>query len=167
MSKLLENKQIIHIASEIVILLGLTFYFNQKNKKLLGYIEDLSQRVEEQEDLLQKHEEIIKKLVEFINNIQKPTQLENTQKPKVIIKNNKTTIKPINTPPVPPKSRQSIQIPVTPSSVVKQSSLKNKVTFQPPDEEMDDEEDDLDAELSEELEELNDQEEDMEEFGMD
>ena len=69
MSKLLENKQIIHIASEIVILLGLTFYFNQKNKKLLGYIEDLSQRVEEQEDLLQKHEEIIKKLVEFINNI--------------------------------------------------------------------------------------------------
>ena len=32
----MENKQMIHIASEIVALVGLTFYFNQKNKKLLG-----------------------------------------------------------------------------------------------------------------------------------
>lgn len=69
MSKFLENKQLVHIASEVVILLGLTFYFNQQNKKLKGYIEDLVQRVEEQEDLLQKHEQIIRKLVEHINQM--------------------------------------------------------------------------------------------------
>ena len=65
----MENKQLVHIASEVVIAIGLTFYFNQQNKKLKGYIEDLVQRVEEQEELLQKHEQIIRKLVERINQM--------------------------------------------------------------------------------------------------
>lgn len=68
MSKLLENKQIVHIATEIVVLIGITFYFSSKNKKLLGHIEDLSQRLEDQEDMIQKHEQIIKQLVQVINN---------------------------------------------------------------------------------------------------
>lgn len=68
MSKLLENKQqMIHIASEVVVLIGLTFYFNQQNKKLTGHIEDLAQRIEEQEDLIQNHENVIKQLVEQVN----------------------------------------------------------------------------------------------------
>ena len=69
MSQILENKQMVHIVSEVIVLIGLTFYFNQKNKKLLNHIEDLAQRIEEQEDLLQKHENIIKKLVASINEI--------------------------------------------------------------------------------------------------
>ena len=73
----MENKQLVHIASEVVIAIGLTFYFNQQNKKLKGYIEDLVQRVEEQEDLLQKHEQIIRKLVERINQMPMvPSQTE-------------------------------------------------------------------------------------------
>ena len=47
MSKLMENKQMIHIVSEIVALVGITFYFNQKNKKMLEHINDLSKKVEE------------------------------------------------------------------------------------------------------------------------
>ena len=46
MSKILENKQIIHIATEIVALMGIIFYFSSKNKKLLAHIEDLSQKHE-------------------------------------------------------------------------------------------------------------------------
>lgn len=67
MSKLIDNKQIIHIASEIVVIIGITFYFSSKNRKLLEHIEDLSQRLEEQEDLIQKHEQIIKQLVQVVN----------------------------------------------------------------------------------------------------
>ena len=59
MSKILDNKQIIHIASEIIIILGITFYFSQKNKKIMNHINDLSQRLEEQEDVIQKYEQII------------------------------------------------------------------------------------------------------------
>lgn len=55
-AKFLDNKQLVHIASEVVVLLGITFYFSSKNKALLGHIEELSQRIEEQEDKLQKLE---------------------------------------------------------------------------------------------------------------
>jgi hypothetical protein len=54
----MENKQIIHIASEVVVLCGLTFYFSSKNKKLMGHIEELAQRLEEQEDHIQKLEQL-------------------------------------------------------------------------------------------------------------
>jgi len=69
MSKLLDNKQIIHIVSEIVIILGITFYFTQKNKKLMNHINDLTQRIEEQEDILQKHEQMITKLSSMIEEL--------------------------------------------------------------------------------------------------
>ena len=59
-----DNKQLmIHVVSEVVVLVGITFYFNQKNKTLLAHIEELAQRVEEQEDLLQKHDQIIQKII--------------------------------------------------------------------------------------------------------
>ena len=67
----MENKQqMIHIIAEIVLMIAIVFYFNQKHKKVLSLVEDLAQRVEEQEDLLQKHEEVIKKLVEGFNVLQ-------------------------------------------------------------------------------------------------
>ena len=72
MSNLSTNKQLmIHVASEIIVLSGITFYFNQKNKYLLSHIETLSQRVEEQEDIINKHEDIINKLVEYVKQQQK------------------------------------------------------------------------------------------------
>ena len=59
MVNLLENKQIIHIATDIVVLIGITFYFSSKNKKLLEHLEDLSQSLKDQEDMNKKNEEII------------------------------------------------------------------------------------------------------------
>jgi len=66
MSKILENKQIIHIAAELVVLLGITFFFSQKNKKIMNHINDLSQRIEEQEDIIQKYEQLIKNLTKKV-----------------------------------------------------------------------------------------------------
>jgi len=73
----------IHIASEITVVLCLTFYFNQKNKKLLAHIEDLAHRVEEQEDILQKHEALIRELVKQIN-LQPKTKIK--EEPDLVIK---------------------------------------------------------------------------------
>lgn len=80
MSKLFtDNKQMmVHIVSEVVVLVGLTFYFNQKNKKLMAHIEDLAQRIEEQEDLLQKHDQIIKQLVDHVSKQQVAMQQQVT-----------------------------------------------------------------------------------------
>ncbi len=77
----------IHIVSEVVVLVGLTFYFNQKNKKLRAHIEDLAQRLEEQEDLLQKHDQIIKQLVEHVSKqrvVIPQKMVKHTQAPSVI-----------------------------------------------------------------------------------
>ena len=153
----MENKQMIHIASEIVVVIGLTFYFNQKNKKLMGHIEDLSQRIEEQEDLLQKHEQIIRKLLDFINQSESKHQHPKSQseyQPQVQTKQKKIEKE------IKPKS-------IVPKSVL--SKPEQKVTFKeeelprklnpPPqpieeEDEDSDEDSDLDAELSEELKEL-------------
>ena len=82
MSKLFtDNKQMIHILSEVVVLVGITFYFNQKNKKLMAHIEDLAQRVEEQEDLLQKHDQLLKQIVEHISKQQAMARQNVTRPP--------------------------------------------------------------------------------------
>ena len=70
MSNLFENKTMItHIAVESLIILGVTIYFSQKNKKLMGHINDLIHRIEEQEDIIQKHEQLINNLSNVINDI--------------------------------------------------------------------------------------------------
>jgi hypothetical protein len=67
MSKLLENKQIIHVGAEIVALAGLTFYFSTQNKKLLGHISAIAQQLEEQKRIVNNHENSIKSLVKQVN----------------------------------------------------------------------------------------------------
>lgn len=65
-----ENKSlIIHIAAEIIIITGITFYFSQKNKKTLEHINDLIQRIEDQEDIIQKHEQLITNLTNALNEL--------------------------------------------------------------------------------------------------
>ena len=167
----------IHIASEIVVVIGLTFYFNQKNKKLMSHIEDLSQKIEEQEDLLQKHEQIIKKLVESINHYQSEFKQQQRQSefkqqqresnyyppPQQVQTKNKKNEKEIKTKsilvkPVLSKSEPKVSF--------KEDNPRKLNPPQPPKEEKEEEEEeqeeeeeeeedsDLDAELSEELKEL-------------
>lgn len=126
MSKLLGNKQqLIHVASEVVVLLGLTFYFNSQNKKLTGHIEDLAQRIEEQEDLIQNHENIIKQLVKKVNTLDQTQQriLQQIQKTPII------ESKPQRSPPH--SSLKSVNLPR--QSVVRTGHRKSaKLHTQPP-----------------------------------
>ena len=160
----MENKQMIHIASEIVALVGLTFYFNQKNKKLLGHIENLAQKIEEQEDLLQKHEHVIKKMLEFMND-------QNEKNTPQVLAKQLETIKIRKKPPPPAKevhTKPPLKVPTpskTESTKVSFSDQIFKTTKTPPirvvesEDSTDSEESDLDAELAEELEELEIEEE--------
>lgn len=169
MSKLMENKQLVHMASEVVVLMGLTFYFSQKNKKLMGHIEDLAQRVEEQEDLLQKHEQVIRKLVDLVNQLQTvpvppPQQLRGPKLTPNAHKNKKhpVTLQRHRSEPLQTIGKQ--QLPVHTSN---NKSLQFEQLFSENEEEYEDEneeeyEDDeevLDKEIAEELLELNEYEE--------
>ena len=158
----------IHIASEIVVVIGLTFYFNQKNKKLMSHIEDLSQRIEEQEDLLQKHEQVIRKLVDFINlyqseaiqsqsNYRSPPQQEQTKNKKIEIKTKSNVTKPVLSKPEPTVVTKPVlskpEPKVTFNEVITAHPLKLSSSREDEEEEEEDDSD-LDAELSEELKEL-------------
>jgi len=57
---LFDNKQVIHIAAECAVLVVITFYFSLKHRQLLARVAALSNRVKEQEMILQKHEKILK-----------------------------------------------------------------------------------------------------------
>jgi hypothetical protein len=148
MSKFLENnKQFIHIASEVVVLCALVLYNNQKHKKVMKHIEDLVQKVEDQEDMIQKHEEIIKKLVAYINN----------QQPAIVPKNQKikpSFAQPSTSAPKPAKPKRSgtphREPPLTPPPNIPKPQ-EQRVNFQEAENENDS---DLDAEMSEELAEL-------------
>lgn len=162
----MENKQMIHIASEIVALVGLTFYFNQKNKKLLGHIENLAQKIEEQDDLLQKHEHVIKKMLEFIND---QNQKNTIITPPILTKHLETTktrkkpAKELHTKPplkVPtPSKPESTKVSFNDQIFKTTKTPRHVIEPQESEESSDSEESDLDAELAEELEELEIEEE--------
>lgn len=80
----METKQIIHIASEIVVLVALFVYFTQKNKRLSKHIQELAERLEQQEDIIQRHEQVIRKMVNIINSMgpNKHPQPKNHVKPR-------------------------------------------------------------------------------------
>ena len=82
MSKLLDNKQIIHIVSEIFVFVGITIYFSTQNKKLLNNIRDLTQRIDDQEELIQTHEKKIAQLVSMIENLNNNFSRQTTQNPQ-------------------------------------------------------------------------------------
>lgn len=65
-----KKVQIIHIVSEVIIIFCLTFYTISRNKKMLCYIEDLEQKIIQQEELLQNHDKLIMKLSHNVNSLQ-------------------------------------------------------------------------------------------------
>ena len=160
MSKLLENKQIIHIVTEIIAAIVIIFYFSSKYKKLLGHIEDLSQRLEEQEDIIQKHELIIKQLVQAINNrgpITAVPKINNITKPPV--KEKKITKKPISRPRVSFNDNEEVKEnhktkQVEPKQVERVIEKVPEKVLEQVIEESSDDSDDIDEEIAEELDEL-------------
>jgi hypothetical protein len=73
MTKILDTKQIIHIVSEIVVLIGMAFWFSQSNKKLKSYVDNLERRLDAQEETIKRHEHHLAKIIETMQNGQ-PSQ---------------------------------------------------------------------------------------------
>ena len=65
----IDTKQMIHIADEAVVLTGVSAYFIHKNKQLLDHIEQLEAKIQQQEEILQNHDNLILKLMNAVNNI--------------------------------------------------------------------------------------------------
>jgi hypothetical protein len=161
MSKILENKQIIHIATEIVALTGIVFYFSSKNSKLLKQIEELNQRLKEQEEISREHNIIINELVQFVKKgyTQKNTKID--EKKKKTSSSNKPREKN-NTKNVTFKDNEDnednedVDEKITPPTE-KVKPIEKKLHNTPiviEEEYSSDDESDLDADIADELSEL-------------
>jgi hypothetical protein len=149
MSKIFENKQVIHIVSEVIVLTGIIYYFSYKNKKLMTCIQELTDRVNTQEDMMKKQNQMIKELSDKVNYInvnsntyKQPSVNFNTEKqPKTSrieeISDNKDDISP------------NIHL-----SFIKEDDEEDNNNNE--DEEQDNNEENLDDELKDELNELVD-----------
>jgi hypothetical protein len=62
------NKQILHIVVEIIVISGVIIYFSYKHKKLVTRVEELSKQLEIQNEIIQKHEQIINQLIMSIQS---------------------------------------------------------------------------------------------------
>ena len=160
MTSFIENKQLIHVATEIVVGLSVTFYFNQQNKKLKSYIDVLSQRIEEQEEEIQKHSEIIEKLLKVNNESQ--MNLPQTNSTHKITKT-KIVKKPIVKKPIVISHKKSPYYSEPETKQTKNQEIKvsfrdeNVLENTESDSESDssdDNEEELDVEIGEELSEL-------------
>jgi hypothetical protein len=152
MSKILDMKQIIHIATEVVVIVGITVYLTMKQKKMMSHIDNLTKQLQEQEKMIQQHEHVIRQLVVAMNNT---PQLEKPPKHK-----NKSVKKP-----PPPQSVPNKKLRFQEPEEDKDEDTPH--IYETEDEEKEDEEkekikeldssendSDLDAEIADELSEL-------------
>jgi len=181
----LENKQLVHIVAEVVVLVGVVFYFSSKNKKLSSHIEELAQRIEEQEDRIQKLETTLQHLSSTMTVVVQGGQANS----KVLEKHewllsqmtDRSEAEPVKTEPVRVKPPQKHVAPVeAPKPVVSRTSrvqfneparVSGQVVSQPvktapppvmspPEPEENDEDgsdSDLDIEIRTELDELDEE----------
>ena len=100
---------LIHIVTEVITLMCLVLYVQHTNKSLKKQINELGSRIDEQDDIIQRHEEVLQKLVQRI-------QTESSRTPSAPVRSNQ------------PKVSFSSQTKTAPTS----SSTSQQATAAPP-----------------------------------
>lgn len=78
MSKITENKQLLHIIGESIVIFGVCYYFSSKIKVLHNYIDELTNKIEEYEESNLSLQDTIKNLTNRIVLIENKLNLSKT-----------------------------------------------------------------------------------------
>jgi translation initiation factor 2B subunit (eIF-2B alpha/beta/delta family) len=148
----IDTKQIIHIASEIAVIGGITVYFMNKTNKLSDKIEELQELIQQQQEIIQQHDNLILKLMNNVNTL-------NNQN---LSKFNKSSNINLNKLPKNITSSKQVVIMIPPEDNKRESSSINN--YENLDDELEEELKDLDENINlekedNEVEEINDIEE--------
>jgi hypothetical protein len=77
------SRNVIHIAGEILAFTGIVIYFYKRNKTLENQIKELAVRLEEQDEFIKKHEDVLKKIVANIKKTDTPSvKVSQVKKPE-------------------------------------------------------------------------------------
>lgn len=77
----LLNSTTIHIIIEVIAICGLSAFFNSKLNKQARIIKELTDKIVEQEETLNKHEELLEKIVSRLNGKPVPMVVPTSSKP--------------------------------------------------------------------------------------
>lgn len=73
-----DIKQVIHVVCEVLVLLGVSIYFNQRIKIVNICYEELKNRVEEQDKIIERQEKMILNLMNTMNGVVNELQNRNS-----------------------------------------------------------------------------------------
>jgi len=69
MAKIFENRQLLHVVSEVVILMALTYNISSKFKTVKSYIDDICHRLDEQEEMITRQTQQIDSLTSELKKL--------------------------------------------------------------------------------------------------
>lgn len=140
----------IHIASEVVAVIGMAYYFSSQNKKLLTHVEELAQRIEEQEDQIKNLENMIRQLAMGMNTT-------NTKIDMIFKGGNSSIPEPIKSQPAKSRHEPVFLEPIQPTRSDTKIQFNDipDVKEDSGDESEDESDSDLDEEIREEIEQLD------------
>ena len=125
MPKIIDNKQLIHIITEVTVILGVTLYFSHRIRKLSKQIQYLHNQIEEQNTKINRHEQLFSQIFSHQNPINISPRV---QSQRIFSKQN-----PINISPSPSSSSSSPSPSPTPShpKITRSILITPKIISQP------------------------------------
>jgi hypothetical protein len=156
----LDTKQILHIVTELIVIVGISIYFVNKNKQLSDHIEELELKIKQQEEILQNHDTLILKIMNTVNVMNSQPQFVQQHVQQQHVQPQLKTKLPKN---INSSKKVVMIIPPQQSPPQKQPLRKVEEIIEEEEEEEENEfddhneEEDLDDELLEELKDLEEE----------
>lgn len=119
---MIDNQQLIHIGSELVLFAGLGYYMNKKFTELTKANQELQETKDELEERVEVLEKKIETLYDYVMNISSylEAQKENSQSGKPQTKKSNKTNKVSTSQQHQPQASKPIQLPLNKQPVIEQ-----------------------------------------------
>jgi hypothetical protein len=145
----LPKSQLIHIVSEIILLLSIVFWFQKKTASMNSKLQELSSKITEQDEIIKSHDVL---LSDLINNVT-ILNSRNNKKTNFHLSNNKPNNKPKPKPVVIIEETKNNYVS---NENVSENNLDGENQTNQNETNQNQTEDELDDEIREELSELED-----------
>lgn len=154
----LENRQIVHLVSEIIVIGTVIYWFQKKTADLSLQLSNMSKKLEEQSAIINRHEQMIGQLVGLVDTLSRDVPVPLTNPQPVIQQHQPKQLTP---QPQPVKKNKVSFIQEEPKVKVKSKPTPQPEPEPEPEPELGNEDDELseteseiDREIQDEIEEL-------------
>lgn len=155
----LENRQIVHFVSEIIVIGTVIYWFQKKTTDLTIQLNNMSKKLEEQSLVINRHEQMIGQLVGLVDTLSRGNLVPvPTHQPKPIVatpvKQKVSFVEEDHKPPHKPKTKHQKVLDEDDEPIPVHKPKNKQVEEEHDEEEYSETESDIDREIQDEIEEL-------------